>query len=325
MAISIIIPVYNVSAYIERCIHSLINQTWNDFEIILVDDCGTDDSIRKASDLLQTTKLNYKIVKRTQNGGLSAARNTGIQHATGDYLFFVDSDDELPINAVEIINERLSLDDSCQALYFNAEYWGTHDTKFSHMLNIEAPAKIASQDFLLRLFSGSYLSYIWMYVFKKSIFENVQFPEGAVYEDALTLPYILNLITFVNVDLTQTIYYYYVREGSISRSFHPQLKEVIPAFNVMEQKLYKDIDNPTYSGFVYFRTTYIMRLSREAFTRSANKKDAIALHSYWGAYIPKRNITTLWKTGKKKSAVFLYLLKFYPSLISFFYKINLLK
>lgn len=105
MKVSIIIPVYNVSKYIERCLKSVLGQTWKDLEIILVDDCTPDDSMDIVRGILETSSRSdiVTILKHEKNRGLSAARNTGIRQATGNYLYFLDSDDYLPANGIELL------------------------------------------------------------------------------------------------------------------------------------------------------------------------------------------------------------------------------
>ena len=105
MKVSIIIPVYQVSAYIERCIRSVMNQIYTDLECIIVDDCGTDDSIVKCDRLIQAYSgpIEFIVLHHDQNRGQSAARNTGIRYAKGKWLFFLDSDDEITGNCIEIL------------------------------------------------------------------------------------------------------------------------------------------------------------------------------------------------------------------------------
>jgi glycosyltransferase involved in cell wall biosynthesis len=98
MLISIIIPVYNASLYIERCMLSALNQTYPQIEYILVDDCSSDDSINKVNKIIanHSRKDKIKIFSHDKNKGASVARNTGIKQAVGEYIYFMDSDDELP-------------------------------------------------------------------------------------------------------------------------------------------------------------------------------------------------------------------------------------
>ncbi len=102
--VSIIVPVYNVASYIERCMQSIMWQTFSNIECILIDDCGSDNSMDIANNLVQHYKgpIIFKILHHDHNRGLSAARNTGINAATGDYLFFLDSDDEITPNAISL-------------------------------------------------------------------------------------------------------------------------------------------------------------------------------------------------------------------------------
>ena len=106
MKVSIIIPVYNVEAYIEACLQSVANQTLaEEVECILVDDCGKDESILLAEKFVQSYRGNivFSIFHHNHNRGLSAARNTGIKAAKGEYIYFLDSDDEIIPNGVELM------------------------------------------------------------------------------------------------------------------------------------------------------------------------------------------------------------------------------
>ncbi len=101
MKVSIIIPVYRVEDYIEDCVSSVIGQTHAGLEVILVDDCGGDASIDRAEALLRQTSLEWKTIRHRENRGQAAARNSGGQAATGDFIFFLDSDDMLLPHAIE--------------------------------------------------------------------------------------------------------------------------------------------------------------------------------------------------------------------------------
>lgn len=106
MRITIIIPIYNVEPYIEECLQSVVNQTMTEgVECILVDDCGKDRSLEIAKNYVQNYNGNitFKIIEHKANGGLSAARNTGIKAAKGEYLYFLDSDDTITPNCLELM------------------------------------------------------------------------------------------------------------------------------------------------------------------------------------------------------------------------------
>ena len=110
--VSIIIPIYNVEPYIERCIISVLNQSYKNIEIIIINDCTPDKSIELINKLLNnkySSTENIHILNHEKNKGLSAARNTGIMNATGDYLYFLDSDDSITHDCIEVLVNALSL------------------------------------------------------------------------------------------------------------------------------------------------------------------------------------------------------------------------
>lgn len=109
--ISIIVPVFNVEKYLERCVESLVNQTYKNLEIILVDDCSTDSSPEICETLAKGDER-IKVVHKEKNEGLGFARNTGIENSSGDYILFIDSDDYLDIKTCEITKEKLEKTDS---------------------------------------------------------------------------------------------------------------------------------------------------------------------------------------------------------------------
>lgn len=99
--ISVICPVYKVEDYIARCVKSALHQTYKNLEIILVDDCGADNSIEIATKVLSESDVNYRIEYHEKNSGLSAARNTGLKVAHGEYVYFLDSDDWIASDTIE--------------------------------------------------------------------------------------------------------------------------------------------------------------------------------------------------------------------------------
>ena len=105
MKVSIIIPVYNVTDYVERCIRSVMAQSYTDIECILVDDCTPDDSIEKCERMIDKYNgpIKFKILHHEHNRGLSAARNTGTDAATGEYIFYLDSDDEIIPDCINLM------------------------------------------------------------------------------------------------------------------------------------------------------------------------------------------------------------------------------
>ena len=113
--ISIITPVFNVEKCISKTIKSIINQTYNDFELILVDDGSLDKSIEIAEQLLETSEVNYKIISQ-KNSGVSSARNRGIDESCGEYIFFLDSDDYIDENFLYEMSKKIE-ETSCDVVF----------------------------------------------------------------------------------------------------------------------------------------------------------------------------------------------------------------
>ena len=109
--VSIIIPIYNVEKYIVRCIDSVLNQTYRNIEVILVDDCTPDRSMDMAREYIEQSllseDLDFVYLKHDHNRGLSAARNTGMYAATGDYVYFLDSDDKITEDCIGVLTKPL--------------------------------------------------------------------------------------------------------------------------------------------------------------------------------------------------------------------------
>ena len=112
--VSLLVPIYNTSEYIEKCARSLFGQTYINIEYLFVNDCSTDDSLVKLETVLSQfpdRKKQVRIISHKENQGLAISRNTAVQAATGEYLFHVDSDDYIPLNAVALmVNDAVASD-----------------------------------------------------------------------------------------------------------------------------------------------------------------------------------------------------------------------
>lgn len=210
--VSVIIPVYNIEAYIENCLRSVVSQTYSDIEILCVDDGSVDGSaeiIKQLSEKDERIKYFYQT-----NSGVSSARNKGLDNSLGDYVFFVDGDDYLHPRAIEI-----SVD--C-AEKTNADMVCSHYV-ITQSLN-EKPENISSYsysdtDFETLFKKGDKLGKCtFAKLIKKSVTENIRFPEGiAIGEDGCYIIKLMNEnINAVTVD--KALYYYLKREGSATTS-----------------------------------------------------------------------------------------------------------
>ncbi len=325
--ISIIVPVYRVQSYISKFISSIIDQkNKQNFEVILIDDCGGDNSIEIAQTILKGSNISYKIVYHEKNKGLSAARNSGIEKASGDYLYFADSDDIIENNTLHNFMEIIRNHPEQKLFFFNASYTNIEEDNLQQWRGQgELDTIIHNQDFLKLLYNGQIGAYIWQFLFHRDLFNTLNFKEGSVWEDAIIMPQILNQISSVASFDHIFIYRYILREGSITQTIHPQLINVVSALNEVEDKLYPFKNENLYLDFVNFRTVLAMRLSRECFVRTNNFKQLMQIHKTWGKSIPETNLNALKILQKNKSAIFLKILKKYPSVLYFLYRLKLLK
>ena len=197
--ISIIIPVYNVEKYLKECVDSVRKQTYKNLEIILIDD-GSKDNSGKLCDELAKEDNRIKVIHK-ENGGLSDARNVGIENATGEYIQFIDSDDFVEKDMIEILHNDIcqeKADVSMCSLYLYKDGEKTTDASYKReIFNKELVLKEILLDERVR-------SYAWNKMFKKSLFESIRFPKGKVFEDIYTMSPIFqkaNKIVFNDIPL----------------------------------------------------------------------------------------------------------------------------
>ena len=215
--VSIIVPVYNVEDYLERCMVSLLRQTYGAIEIILVDDGSTDASGDKC-DEYATMDERVKAYHQP-NRGVSAARNLGIEHAHGDYLMYVDPDDWIDLDAVFKLVATMQ-QYRLKVLLFGCvlEYENGHTKRFCKKADFKM---YTSEEALLKIMTQRDQELSWSVcgkIYSAEVAEKVRFPDGiAVCED---LPYCFDIIQRVsNVGyLTDCLYHYYMRSGSATNS-----------------------------------------------------------------------------------------------------------
>lgn len=216
--LSIIVPVYNTSSYLEECINSLVNNTVSGYEIIIVNDGSTDDSLLICEKFKNKNQNIIKIFSKP-NGGLSSARNYGISKASGKYIIFVDSDDYLYPGSIDVFFKYLNKYEDIDAFEFGYGTFVGDDLKFETkpLLGL-----FNTDDYLSSILQESnYKWYAWKYVFNKTLFnQNLLFPEGLNYEDIWLIPrLLLNSKTIVGMDFV-AYHYRLGRAGAITASLN---------------------------------------------------------------------------------------------------------
>ena len=186
--VSIIIPVYNVEKYIEDCLLSVINQSYNNIECIFVDDCTKDNSIDIINKRLAEYKgpIKFRIISHKINMGLSAARNTGIRNSKGDYLFFLDSDDEITSDAISNL-VKLSNSGKVDCVVGNVEVYGESSQVQlkTHLLSSSLSVLESTNEILKSYYNNEWYVMAWNKLINKDflIYSNLFFPEGLLHED----------------------------------------------------------------------------------------------------------------------------------------------
>lgn len=217
MKVSVVVPVYNVEKYLKRCLDSIINQTYKNIEIILVNDGSKDNS----RDICEEYEKNFDniILINQENGGLSAARNTGLKYVKGEAVTFVDSDDWLELDAIEYYVDSMKK--------YNVDMVVTNNIRTKdYQKNILQPNNIkeevlTQEDYAKKFFKidgNSIEYYAWSKLYKREIMEDVEFPVGLFAEDVLG--------TFRYMKNSQSIFYsnkitynYFINDNGLTAKF----------------------------------------------------------------------------------------------------------
>lgn len=209
--ISVIVPVYNVEHYIEHCVHSILQQTYTDFELILVDD-GATDSSPAICDRLADTDVRVQVIHK-ENGGLSDARNAGIEQATGQYLAFIDSDDWVEPTFLETLFSDIQRTDADIAV---VNFRRVYDDDRPAKTDTVSAAVLSGKDALLRCYDGkgTYLTVAWNKLYKRSLFQTERYPVGRLHEDGFTTYKLLYAAQRVCIS-EEVLYNYLQRTNSI--------------------------------------------------------------------------------------------------------------
>ena len=212
--ISIIVPVYNVKEYLNDCVESIINQTYKDIEILLVDDGSTDSSGNICEELAQKDQR-IRVFHQT-NQGLSSARNLGIDNSKGDFLAFVDSDDSIHPQMIEILLGLINKYDAELSVCGFERVYENDSILYSEFKNIDSYCK-TSRQVLSNLGEDVNPIVAWNKLYRRELFESLRYEVGRVHEDEIIIHRLIDrtkLIAFTDVKL----YYYYCRATSITGS-----------------------------------------------------------------------------------------------------------
>ena len=207
--ISVIVPVYNVEPYLHKCLDSIINQTYSDLEILVVDDGSTDRSGEICDEYV---KQDERIqVFHTENKGLSAARNLGLGRATGDWVGFVDSDDWIEPDMYELLLKRAI---ETEADVVECSFCMVYPKQM--IIKKKEELDITGDDCIRALLQEKISGVVWNKLWNRDCFIHQRFPVGRIYEDIATVYLILYNIKRISI-ISAIKYSYLVRDESLSR------------------------------------------------------------------------------------------------------------
>lgn len=231
--ISVIVPVYNVEQYLRQCLDSIINQTYRNLEIILVDDGSTDNSGAICDEYEQIDER-VKVIHK-ENGGVSSARNAGLDACTsgGDYIAFVDSDDWIEYNMLEeLYKEMIRINGDIIVCGY---YIDQQDNTY---INSNTKKTFVGNDNILKncFYNKNFPNALGCKLYNKKIFNKIRFPEGKLYEDMLIILDVLEKASVVHI-MPRVFYHYRQQSNSImnSKTYSKSFEKILACENILKK------------------------------------------------------------------------------------------
>jgi len=253
--VSVIVPVYNVEPYISKCLDSLADQTLKDFEAIIVNDGSTDNSQKIIDDYTKAYPNIFKPFTK-KNGGQSDARNYGLDRATGDYIYFLDSDDYIDETTLEkMYNKAIEKDFCIVASDFEHVYDDSNQNKY---ISADVPHDLYTIDEIKSLMINIY-GVTTNKVYKKALFESERFKKGVWYEDIEILYRLLPHAKTIGI-IKEDLYKYYQRQsGNIMSIYNAHVYDYVDNMNgLVEYYKNNDLYDEFYPELEYVYVRYIL-------------------------------------------------------------------
>ena len=312
--ISIIIPIYNVEKYLEKCLNSVISQTYNNIEIILVND-GSKDKSKEICNNYAKRDNRIRVI-HNENKGVSNARNTGIDIAKGKYITFIDADDYVDKNYVDVLYAL------CIKNNADIAVCGVKDEDYAgNVINEtnEMEIKLHKKEFLKELLNEKYFfSVCWAKLYKNNVIDNIRFNEDMkIGEDFEFLYKLLQNVNIAYINTTKKTYHFLMREGSATKSgFNEEWKKQIDFC----EKVIQDVANTDIEEYAvkrYFKS--IMPCIITILKTESNYNDIKYLKDKlkkYKKYIKKNKLLT------KKEKTFFYIIMINPYILKKIFQIK---
>lgn len=208
MKLSVIIPVYNVSDTLGRCMDSVLAQSYDDCEFIIIDDGSTDGSSQMCDDYIAKDRR-VKVFHK-ENAGLSEARNDGVAMATGEYITFVDSDDYIAKDTYKLLMRRILSNRDIDILEYPVNvHYGNAD---AHVLRFADKVYTDKKEYWFEESAYSH-AYMWNKIMKRSLFDGLSFPKGKKFEDSYIYPHLVDRAKVIAVTGVGMYYYCWNSSG----------------------------------------------------------------------------------------------------------------
>lgn len=283
MKVSIIVPVYNVSAWIVDCLTSIAIQKYPQIECLLIDDCSPDDSVDKINQFLFNYEGNvsFYMIKHKNNLGLSAARNTGIKHATGEYLYFLDSDDELAIDAIQLLME-LAIKDHPDFVIGDIKIVGNNHQATAlnayKLLDIKEKNILTNKKISRYYFYNKWYIMAWNKLIRRDFLlkNQLYFPDGLLHEDQLWSLKLAACADSMSICPRKT-YIYKLRGNSITGSIKKKnINSLLAIFKLGNEVVSQYDSNSFLKGKLRSMASFIVRTVIDSSLEKEEKIDAIS-------------------------------------------------
>lgn len=250
--ISVVVPVYKVEAYLNRCIDSILSQTYKNFELILIND-GSPDNCPAICDAYASKHNCVKVIHK-ENKGVSAARNKGIEIAKGKYIAFVDSDDYIHPDYLSTLMFMLNNSEAQLSMCAYKKVFDSEKNEIKVSYNFKIISDLLAMDMLL---NDQSKCAPWAKLYDINLFKEVRFPEGKIMEDMFVMPTLFSKAKVIAIN-SQELYYYNQEGLSITRSsFNYKKLDMVEA--ALHWKNHTGINHPTLfeKASIHYYTTVI--------------------------------------------------------------------